>query len=358
MSQRENKRDQLLSELKKAMRHLDRSEISLDEAETYSDLENANDLAFYYGSFSEACEVAWSEIQKEKAEEARGVDEAEIKQQRIEESAKRMKQEALIDWLIAEQLKLGHKLQPLSVKKQYPEEYQKALRLFGTWWGAESAMRAEIQRREQKRTDEDEPKIEESVEELIEEMTEVMTEEVAEETTDEVAEETAPETVSETIEGKTATETEEKPKRGGRSIELGSLIAYLLRVEDELGEIPKTQQLDAYARTHTETYPYNTLVRRLGPKARWPEILRKARAGCTPEECLRTEVAREAAAEELAVTTQEEKPVIQEEMSAIQKETLTTQEETRRIEVTLRQKGLAFKVDLDGQRFEIVLNLE
>lgn len=382
MARIERRREQLLNELKKAIVHLGRVDITLEEAEMHSDLDNANDLAFYCGSFSEACKIAWSEIQQERAAEQKGVDMAEVRKQRIQESAKKMKQDALIDWLIAEHLKTGQAIQPLTIKKQYPEKYRTALELFGMWSQVEYAMRAEMQRREEKEKSEDEPEVESVVAEEL----------------------TAQEAMPEVAEGSAAQEptvkTEKKPRRRrvGRA-GVGSLITYLLKVQEELGEMPSMLQLETYVQNHEEAYTYTALVRHLGPKAKWPEILRRARAGCAPEECLKTDVEQGVTIESIEENKAEAEVIVEmgdeaetetqneaeteaetetetetetgaekteiiatETTSFVERTTQRTDEDSRddvrHIEVTLRHRGLAFRVDLDGQKFEITLNLE
>lgn len=410
MSQ-ESIRGRLMGELKKAMRHLDRPNITQEEAVMYSDLTNTNDLAFYYGSFEKARQEAWSEIQREKAAEAEPSDEVADKQKRIQQSAAKMRREALIEWLINEERKVGRKLSPISdVKKKYPEKYKAILDEFGMWAHVETAMLEEKRRQKEAQSSRDEGTPEttslgvtrrnvgEAQDEAKDEAKdEVVVEEVKSE--DVVAEKVE---VEESVGERPTTDTEQKPKRRRRSTpQVEELVAYLIRLEAELGTIPNQAQLLEYAKTHDDGYAYTTLVRYLGPKREWPLLVREARLKAQKEQ----EVAEhdqevvdldhdepdhdafdqeaawetseilgtaedEGASPELRQATSEAETSLEEvevsgEPSLEDVETsvesslkeVEAQDGVERIEITLGRKNMAFRVELDGQKYEIVLNL-
>lgn len=417
MSQ-ESIRGRLMGELKKAMRHLDRPNITQEEAVMYSDLTNTNDLAFYYGSFEKARQEAWSEIQREKAAEAEPSDEAADKQKRIQQSAAKMRREALIEWLINEERKVGRKLSPISdVKKKYPEKYKAILDEFGMWAHVETAMLEEKRRQKEAQSSRDEGtpdttslgvtrrNVGEAQDETKDEAKdEVVVEEVKSE--DVVAEKVE---VEESVGERPTTDTEQKPKRRRRSTpQVEELVAYLIRLEAELGTIPNQTQLLEYAKTHDDGYAYTTLVRYLGPKREWPLLVRETRLKAEKEQEVAEhdqEVAEhdqevvdldhdepdrdafdqeaswetskilgmaedEGASPELRQATSEAETSLEEvevsgEPSLEDVETsvesslkeVEAQDGVKRIEITLGRKNMAFRVELDGQKYEIVLNL-
>lgn len=418
MSQ-ESIRGRLMGELKKAMRHLDRPNITQEEAVMYSDLTNTNDLAFYYGSFEKARQEAWSEIQREKAAEAEPSDEVADKQKRIQQSAAKMRREALIEWLINEERKVGRKLSPISdVKKKYPEKYKAILDEFGMWAHVETAMLEEKRRQKEAQSSRDEGTPEttslgvtrRNVGEAQDEVKDEAKDEVEDEAKDEVVvEEVKSEDVvaekvevEESVGERPTTDTGQKPKRRRRSTpQVEELVAYLIRLEAELGTIPNQAQLLEYAKTHDDGYAYTTLVRYLGPKREWPLLVREARLKAQKEQ----EVAEhdqevvdldhdepdhdafdqeaawetseilgtaedEGASPELRQATSEAETSLEEvevsgEPSLEDVETsvesslkeVEAQDGVERIEITLGRKNMAFRVELDGQKYEIVLNL-
>lgn len=403
MSQ-ESIRGRLMGELKKAMRHLDRPNITQEEAVMYSDLTNTNDLAFYYGSFEKARQEAWSEIQREKAAEAEPSDEAADKQKRIQQSAAKMRREALIEWLINEERKVGRKLSPISdVKKKYSEKYKAILDEFGMWAHVETAMLEEKRRQKEAQSSRDEGtpdttllgvtrrNVGEAQDEAKDEAKdEVVVEEVKSE--DVVAEKVE---VEESVGGRPTTDTEQKPKRRRRSTpQVEELVAYLIRLEAELGTIPNQAQLLEYAKTHDDGYAYATLVRYLGPKREWPLLVREARLkaehdqevvdldhdepdhdafdqeaawetseilgtaedeGASPELRQATSEA-ETSLEEVEVSGEPSLEDVETSVESSLKE-VEAQDGVKRIEITLGRKNMAFRVELDGQKYEIVLNL-
>lgn len=373
-----SKHNELMDELKAVTRQLGK-QLTVDDLRSHSEID-PNNLAFCWGSIQEACSAAWWEVKQEEAQDAQA-DATTEKQQAIRRAEQKIKQEAIIDWLLEQRLKMGRNFSPIDIKKRYREKYYTALNLFGTWRSVEIEMDRVARQRETEALEQQETQTEPEVLEASPEQP--------------------------------IKQRKRRRKLSGRE----EALEYLRKVQDDLGieTVPSHTQLSAYEAEHEDAYAYAALVRCLGPKKDWKKLMQEHRetevvetevvetvpaevemAEVVSTETVMTETAPiettptedepvEAASSETALAESsaavlaeilakpaegiteliEQAEEVAEEapeggMSAVE-ETDAAEEvvdDVRRIEITFGEESLEFGVTIRGRKYEILLNLE
>lgn len=380
-----SKRNELMNELKVVTRQLGK-QLTVDDLRQHSEID-PNNLAFYWGSIWEACSAAWREVKQEEAQDVQ-VDATTEKRQAIRKAEQKIKQEAIIDWLLEQRLKMGRNFSPIDIKKRYREKYYTALNLFGTWRSVEIEMDRVARQRE-----------EEDVQEVLPEQ-EVPSEQGT------LPEQ--PEQLEQSVKHR-----KRRRKLSGRE----EALEYLRKVQDDLGieTVPSHTQLSAYEAEHEDAYAYAALARCLGPKKDWKKLMQEHRetevvetevvetvpaevemAEVVSTEIVMTETAPiettptedepvEAASSETALAESsaavlaeilakpaegiteliEQAEEVAEEapeggMSAVEETDAAKEvvDDVRRIEITFGEESLEFGVTIRGRKYEILLNLE
>ncbi len=119
------------------------------EVEDDPKLPNANNYAFYYGSFAEAVDVAWAMVRRKRAESIKNAAQnlgAEVSVSAEPEELQNMVSEEhrWLAWLVRLRLRQhgssDEKLDYYYVKKLYPQAYQRILSIMGNWRAVESKL--------------------------------------------------------------------------------------------------------------------------------------------------------------------------------------------------------------------------